>query len=339
MNVVQRLAERPSGRSALFGRSGGGFLRKALVALLCAMLLASFPSPAAARQAAELMRRCEDVLRAERTRLGLFDPAADPDGSGLIGVEFSPLTTTLGDLADKRASARPEMADAVEAYLRRAGTASGDWIAVNASGSFPGYSLAVLCAAEVMGLDVRLVLSYGSSMYGGTTPEFTFPVMLDLLNRRGLLRTRLAAVSPGGAGDRLAETLHEDPWPTVRALLDSRSEPVIEEPSLSGAIRRRLDLFDAPPGVRCFVSCGGAATSLGAEGAEGMEVLTLGHGLLGKPASIPQNEERGLIYEYLARGVPVVHLLFTRGICADFGIPYEAPRGRFSAPSVQRNTD
>ena len=57
-----------------------------------------------------------------------------------------------------------------------------------------------------------------------------------------------------------------------------------------------------------------------------MEVLTLGHGFLGKPASIPQNEERGLIYEYLARGVPVVHLLFTRGICADFGIPYGAPQ-------------
>ena len=177
-----------------------------------------------------------------------------------------------------------------------------------------------------------MVLSYGSSMYGGTTPEFTFPVMLDLLNRRGLLRTRLAAVSPGGAGDRLAETLLEDPWPTVRSLLDSRSEPSIEEPSLSGAIRRRLDIFDAPPGVRCFVSCGGPATSLGAEGAGEMKVLSLGHGLLRKPASIPQNEERGLIYEYLARGVPVVHLLFTRGICADFGIPYEAPRGRFSAP-------
>lgn len=332
MNVVQRLAERPSGRSALFGRSGGGFLRKALVALLCAMLLGALPSPAAARQAAELMRRCEDVLRVERSRLGLFDPETDPDGSGLIGVEFSPLTTTLGDLADKRASARPEMADAVEAYLQRAGTASGDWIAVNASGSFPGYSLAVLCAAEVMGLKVRMVLSYGSSMYGGTTPGFTFPVMLDLLNRRGLLRTRLAAVSPGGAGDRLAETLLEDPWPTVRSLMDSRSEPSIEEPSLSGAIRRRLDIFDAPPGVRCFVSCGGPATSLGAEGAGEMKVLSLGHGLLRKPASIPQNEERGLIYEYLARGVPVVHLLFTRGICADFGIPYEAPRGRFSAP-------
>ena len=85
--------------------------------------------------ASALMARCEAVLYAEKLRLGLVNEALDPEKTGLIGVEFSPLTTSLGRLSDKRASSRPAMADVVAAYLRRAGVKRGDWIAVNASGS------------------------------------------------------------------------------------------------------------------------------------------------------------------------------------------------------------
>ena len=275
-------------------------------------------TPLHAGPAADLMRQCEEVLCSERERSGLWDEALDPDRTGLIGVEFSPLTTSLGDLRDKRASTRPEMADALEDYLRRADVVAGDVIAVNASGSFPGYALAVLCAAEVNGIKVRMVFSYGSSMYGGTVPEFTFPVMLDLLNERGLLHTRLAAVAPGGGGDRMNERLLEDPWPVLRGLLDSRPETIIEERTVADAIKRRLEIFDAPPGPACFVSCGGPVVSMGTEQED---ILTLGHGLLKRPPRLPQGPERGLIFEYLERGIPVIHLLFTRGICEEFSIP------------------
>lgn len=279
--------------------------------------------------ASELMRRCEALICAEKERLGLFDPATDPGRSGLIGVEFSPLTTSLGELADKQAAARPEMADAVAEYLRRAGVASGDWVAVNASASFPGFCLAALCAAETMGAQVQLVFSYGSSMYGGTQPEFTFPAMLDLLNAAGLLRTRLRAVSAGGKQDRMRERLLEDPLPVVSALLDSRGEEKIEADGLAGAIRRRLAIFaETPRPVRCFVNCGGPGTSMGLSD----RVLEVGHGLLRRPTSVPQGPERGLIFEYLARGVPVIHLLYARGICGEFGIPYGTCRPISAAP-------
>ena len=128
------------------------------------------------------MARCEGVLYEEKCRLGLYDAETDPEKTGLIGVEFSPLTTSQGHLPDKQAAARPAMADVVAEYLRRAGVEEGDWVAVNASASFPGFILASLCAVESMKANAQIAFSYGASMYGGTDPEFTFPVMLDLLN-------------------------------------------------------------------------------------------------------------------------------------------------------------
>ena len=274
--------------------------------------------------ASHLMARCESVLYEEKCRLGLYDALTDPEKTGLIGVEFSPLTTSQGHLSDKQAAARPAMADAVAEYLRRAGVEKGDWVAVNASASFPGFILASLCAVESMRANAQIVFSYGASMYGGTDPEFTFPVMLDLLNREGLLSTRLAAVAPGGAGDRMAETLLEDPRPTVDLLLALRSEERVDAPDVAEAIRRRLEIFDdAPRAVKCFISCGGPVVALGTTEA----VLELPHGLITRFEPIPKDSERGLLFDFLDRGTPVLHLLFVRGICGDFGIPYEnAPK-------------
>lgn len=275
--------------------------------------------------ASRLMARCEGVLYEEKCRLGLYDAETDPEKTGLIGVEFSPLTTSQGHLPDKQAAARPAMADVVAEYLRRAGVEEGDWVAVNASASFPGFILASLCAVESMKANAQIAFSYGASMYGGTDPEFTFPVMLDLLNSEGLLSTRLAAVAPGGAGDRMAETLLEDPRPTVDLLLASRSEKRIDAPDVAEAIRRRLEIFDdTPRPVKCFISCGGPVVALGTTEV----VLELPHGLITRFEAIPKDPERGLLFDFLDRGTPVLHLLFVRGICEDFGIPYERVAGQ-----------
>lgn len=296
-----------------------------LTACLVFLLVSSAPQAWADERpgngaASALMARCEAVLYAEKRRLGLVDETLDPEKTGLIGVEFSPLATSLGRLSDKRASVRPEMADVVAIYLRRAGVKRGDWIAVNASGSFPGFSLATLCAAESLGVNAQIVFSYGSSMYGGTDPGFTFPVILDLLNRAGLLSARIRAIAPGGAQDRMAEVLLENPFPTVTDLMRSRPEERIAGRTLEDAIARRLRIFaETPTPATCFVSCGGPGVSMGRT----ESVLRLPHGLIATARDTPTDADRGLLFEFLARGVPVIHLLNVRGICGDFGLQYE----------------
>ena len=123
----------------------------------------------------------------------------------------------------------------------------------------------------------------------------------------------------------MAETLLEDPRPTVDLLLASRSEERINAPDVAEAIRRRFEIFDdTPRPVKCFISCGGPVVALGTTEA----VLELPHGLITRFEPIPKDPERGLLFDFLDRGTPVLHLLFVRGICEDFGIPYERVAGQ-----------
>lgn len=295
--------------------------------LVCLILCGALPARAfddpRQNAAEDLMRRCEAVLWEAKLSSGAeVDEAMDPGHTGLVGVEYSPLTTSLGHLPDKRTAAQPAMAGAVAGYCLKAGLKADDWIAVNASGSFPGYVLATLCAAQILELKTLLVFSYGSSMYGGTVPEFTFPVALDILNAKGLLSMKIDAVAPGGAWDRMEEVLLEDGRPLVARLMSERPEKKIQEADFIKAVERRRELFLSRP-VKAFVNCGGPWSSMGLND----DVLKVGHGLLRPYSPMPEEKDRGLIFDFLDLGVPVIHLLYTRGICADWGISYDGAAG------------
>jgi poly-gamma-glutamate system protein len=298
-------------------RRAFGLLAAAALILSAPVTLRAFDDPLQ-NAAVCLMAQCEKVLWREKLkRCPDFDVRLDPEHSGLVGVEFTPLTTTLGHWRDKVVSARPSMAGAVAGYFLKAGLRRGDTAAVNASGSFPGFTLAVLCAAQVMGIEPVLVCSYGSSMYGGTLPQFTFPVMLDVLRKSGLLNAGIAALSPGGRDDAMAEVLLEDGRPLVKKLMASRHERCLDG-GFTANMKARREIFFSHS-VKIFVSCGGAGTSMG-RGDDGPE---LPHGLILSSPAMPSGADRGLIYDFLERGVPVVHLLYTEGICRDWNLPCE----------------
>jgi len=294
----------------------------AVALLLWASVAFAFDDP---RQdaAAELMRRCEAVLWQKKGELAPgFDERSDPRRTGLVGQMVSSLTTTPGSWHDKNAAAQPEMAGAVAGYLLRAGVKPGDWIGVNSTSSYPGFTLAALCAAKTLGLKTVLALSYGSSQWGGNVPQFTFPVMLDALREAGLLNVRPDLLTPGGWDDRIRKHIlgEDDPLPVVRALMAERPETCLVPEGHRASMLARQTLF-AQHELKAFVSCGGSWLSMGRR----METaVTLPHGLIlpGQIALPPKTWNRGLIYDFLGKGVPCVHLLFTRGVCADWGLPH-----------------
>ena len=312
-------------------RFRGSFMEKTarkLFLLLLFVFCSAEPSRAAqvlGERAVRLMEECIAVLREARVSLDLpIDLEADPHARAVVGEEFTPLTTSLGHVEDKRTAADPRFAGAVVGYFENVGLHSGDVVAIGASGSFPGYILATLCAAETMELRPLIVYSYGASMYGATLPAFTFPVMLSHLQKAGLLtHSRILAVSMGGRGDQAQEVLlHENPQQFIRDLALSSGYPFIDEPDFVKNVARRMAVFEEgaagrPIGV--FVNTGGAGINYGYL----EESLKLPPGLIVSVDRIPDNPRKGLIFEYLSRGVPVVHLLFTKGLCEANGIPYD----------------
>jgi poly-gamma-glutamate system protein len=274
-------------------------------------------------QAAGLMARSLDSIRRLRqVRHVPLDTAIDPNGTGIIGEEFTPLTTSLGEADAKRTTANPAFAAALVDYFRRAGLARGDVVAVGASGSFPALLLASLCAARVLELEPIVIYSVGSSMFGANLPGFTFVDMLAGLREDGVIPYRLAAVSPGGDGDGGGGALFDE---AGSALLDEARRsglPMVEGTSLAERIQDRLRIYDAARGgrpVRCFVNIGGASANFG----DTPDSLKLKNGLLLRIPALPRAPTRGLLFEFAARGVPVVHLLYVRGLAGENHLPFD----------------
>lgn len=300
-----------------------GYLAAALLVLLagCLLLYATRRDAQTAfydtqLRAARRMAQAEAYLKGVVEKEQIPMEGDDLNQTGLIGPEWTELTTSLGHLEAKRSSLNPNMAALVVRYLHDAGIRAGDTVAVGSSGSFPGLAIAALCAATEMGLDTRVIASFGSSMYGGTRRALPTVRMLQLLEDAGIIRMDLMAVSPGGDDDRGENLLYEDGRSIILGLAAQTGVPVIDAPSLKDSIARRIALYGD---IRLFINVGGASANMG----ESAYTLTFPNGLVLDPPPIPHDENRGLMFEYAARGLPVIHLLNVRKLCLDNGLPFD----------------
>lgn len=269
-------------------------------------------------QASTLMKDCEDFLHAYIIDNGIQIEPEDLNSTGLIGPAYTPLMTTMGDIAAKRTSLDPNFAAILIKYFNQAGLKQGDTVAIGSSGSFPALAIAAICACNTMGLKARVIASIGSSTYGATRLELSLPKMLSLLKDASLIDFELLAVSPGSEGDHGVGTmeglLFDNTRETVMEIAFQSGVQVIDEPSLSESIRRRMDLYGEK--VKLFVNIGGAGPNIGSS----MEYLSVKPGLSIKIDPIPESPTRGVLYEFAAKGIPVINLLNIKTIASDEGL-------------------
>src|SRR5690625_1204576 len=90
----------------------------------------------------------------------------DINATGLVGVAWSEITTSGGNLEAKRTATDPQWGNALIQLLENAGVERGDNVAAAFSGSFPGMNLAVIAAARAMDLNLYVTASVGASNYG-----------------------------------------------------------------------------------------------------------------------------------------------------------------------------
>ena len=269
------------------------------------------------RAAAERMQRGEAVLLDVVLQEVIAIEDIDLNQTGLIGPEWTPLTTTPGIEEAKRTALDPNFAALLVRYFKEAGLEAGDRVAVGTSGSFPGLLMATLCAATELELDVDVIASFGSSMYGATRLELNVCRILRILRDNGVIDYELLAVSPGGNNDYGESALWPDSRDTIAALAAEEGVEYIDYNDIEKSIARRLEIFGED--VDCFVNVGGASANSGTSA----YTLDFPNGLVTDPPRIPTTANRGLMYEYAARGIPVINMLNVRQMAADNGLPYD----------------
>ncbi len=274
--------------------------------------------------AAQLHQQVVAAVRAERLRRGYELADEDTLQFGLMGTAVSPVTTSLGSKEAKRTSQLPDFAALAVRYLHEAGVRPGDRIGACFSASFPGIDLGVLCAAEVMGLDISYSVSIGSSNFGANLPGYVLPEMILTAQEAGLLSTLPDVVTMGGDGDAgenmLAYMLEdEDDIRQIEAMIARLAAEGLALTSYDeGYESDVLDRMARMGDIAAFVNVGGNILGMGDTDA----AVSFGQGLL--PEADPKiGPKSGLVERYLSLDVPTIHFLNIKQLCAETGIPYD----------------
>ncbi|MCJ7679687.1 MAG: poly-gamma-glutamate system protein [Candidatus Aminicenantes bacterium] len=282
------------------------------------------------RTASHLMEKALVSIRDCRLSRGIVvEETRDINRTGLIGRESSSITTSVGQLEAKRTTTNPNFAGLLVYLLSQAGVKKGDVIAVGASGSFPALLVATLCASRTLELEPVVFLSLGASQWGANLAEFHALDMWRCLGKSGIVTFKPAALSLGGVQDVGLDMLPEGRRILTEAL-ETSGVPVFRDINLERNVAERMRLYVQSAGgrpIKAFVNIGGSWANLGTDSV----ILEVKPGL-SRRVPLPPVERRGVIQAMAARGIPVIHCLFIRGLAAEFGLPWDPkplpPAGR-----------
>jgi poly-gamma-glutamate system protein len=284
--------------------------------------------------AAQLAAKCMDRLREERLERDLeIDPENDPAESGLIGLAMSSATSTYGMLRAKQLSINPNFAAAIVEMLKQAGVQAGDTVAIGYSGSFPAINVCVVAALETLQLKPIGISSAAASQWGANLPEFLWLDMERTLNEAGLISFRSSAASLGGVEDR-GLGMDADTIEALTAGVERAGLPLVTpldaDETFSESVARRMELYNkkaAGARIKAYINVGGGTTSVG---------KSLGKRLLssGPNYALPKaaRDIDSVMTRFLAKGVPVIHLVRVEELAARYGLNVDADRTQVPEP-------
>lgn len=314
------------GRPAKAGRRG--LLRAAVAFAVAALtLFFTFSTSYMAKHecydvmvaAAEKMLEASEAVKAHRLALGIRVSPDDINRTGLIGEELTDITTTPGNLQSKRTATNPDFAALTVKYLHELGIEAGDKVAVGASGSFPGIVIAVLSACWVTGVEPVIIPSIGASEYGANVPGVTSVEMIDALRAAGVFDYVPAMISLGGPQDSGEAGILVDGRPVILDIAQRSGHPLLLPENAVESIRRRLEVYEAAGEMKAFINVGGAEPNYGST----LASLDFPNGLVRKPPVKINTPDMGLVYEFINRGIPVMHFLDIKGLATKSGIPVD----------------
>jgi len=271
-------------------------------------------------EASRIMAEAEVTLRKCQKEKGVdVDRETDPNQTGLVGLEFSSITTSIGSLEAKRTTTNPNFAGLVVFLLKEAKVKKGDTVAVGASSSFPALVVAVLSAAKAMELKPLVISSLGASQWGANNPDFHWLHIQECLLRAGIFENKLIALSLGGEKD-VGEDMSSEGRSLLRKEIEKSGIFFLYEPDLRQNVEARMQLYQekaGESGIKAFINIGGSWSNMGVDS----EVLELKPGLA-RIKQFPPEERRGVLYEMASRRIPVIHLLYIKGLVERYGLAW-----------------
>ena len=282
--------------------------------------------------AMEVLKKQEEVVSKDYDYGDFYETYEDKKyydsnnlNSGMIGAEYTAITTTLGNLDSKKTSIDPNFAAVYIKMFDQLSLDEGDEIVINMSGSFPMLDISCVIAAEQYGLKPFIMASIGASSYGATNPAFTIFDMLQYLNQKEIIKSKIDIVSLGGSSD-VGENFGEfndykDRDLIIKRIKDS-DVTFLYEKQFNLNISKRLELIEKKcKNIKLFVNVGGNSVGLGIN----ENAYYKANGIIysrkyKKSSSIKEGE--GLIEKFLRKDVNVIQMLNIKKIASEYGMEY-----------------
>lgn len=273
------------------------------------------------RLAAEKMLECTEILREYRLEKGVVvsEEELDPRIAGLLGQNYTVITTDRGSWEAKVSSMNPNFAAVLVSMFKEAGLREGDLVAVAFTGSMPAMNIAVLCASDVLKLQPIIITSVGASEWGANDPDFTWLDMERVLYEKKKISTRSVAASMGGGKD-IGRGLSDIGQDALRDAIDRNQVVFIHHDNLEESIVHRMAIYDSVARevgrpIEAYVNVGGGIASLGS----GINQKFIPPGL---SKALPRRNfpTKGTLILFAERRIPVIHLLEIEHLASKYGI-------------------
>ena len=276
-------------------------------------------------KAANLMKESMAELRNVRMEAGVFiDDENDPNETGLVGSPFSLITTDEGDLDAKLTTLDPNFSAGMVELMLRMNLQKGDTVAILLTGSMPGANIAVLTAANAMGLIPMVITSVGASQWGANHADFTWLDMELILFNEGLINSRSVAASVGGRND-MGRLLSPAGREIIISNIENYNIPLIRKNRLAENIDERMKLFESFNKITNYsamINVGGGVASLGTS----FNSKLLPAGIINRSdvvnISIRDGGIEGVLAKFAKKNVPVLHVLNIKSLTEQLGMPF-----------------
>jgi poly-gamma-glutamate system protein len=271
--------------------------------------------------AARSMQAASRVLWMEKETRGLTPSAqTDPNRTGMIGQEYTSITTTIGELPAKRTATNPDFAAVLVRQIASLKLARGTPVVIVVSGSFVGGDVAAITATETLGLRPIVMASLSASMWGANEPGFNLIDMLAALREHNVIRTRAIAAVLGGGG-AIGNSMDADGVAALRRSAARDGVPIVEVRPVAALIDALLGRINAAAGDTrpgLVINAGGALIGLGScrESYEWPPGLT-------RRAPTCSDGSPGLAMRLAADGLPVLHIINMRRLALEWGLPFD----------------
>jgi poly-gamma-glutamate system protein len=270
-------------------------------------------------EAARLMKQAQGLIRQEKEARGItVNIEDDPNGSGLIGEQYSDITTDRGLLDAKLMTTNPNFAAVAVDLFKKAKLQRGDVVAIGYTGSMPAANIAILCAAEVLGLRPVIISSIGASSWGATDPEFTWLDMEAFLREKKIFSNFSVAASLGGKEDE-GWGLRQESKDLMAQAIERNKIPFISEGALDGNIEARMQIYKKQARgrpIKAYVNVGGGVASLGSS----INGILVPPGL-SRHLDTKRLGNKGVVMRMARRGVPIIHILKVRELIREYRLP------------------